>query len=664
MKPLPLPVRIAAGLVATAVEQARDLPRHVVEFPVTAVSQALQASMRVQQKVTELAIKGDRALGALRPVEEKPSWATFDEDESPRRNGRSSVTELRPSRPEPEPEPDATPDSAGVAAGVTAGKAAASSTLAATDEKLPGKAAGAPTADLTGPAEPAAPGHADPGQWSRAERAARLRRHDHPAAARAAAPAQRRRPAGAAGVGARAREPAGLRHHADQPDLHGHRRVTTPPTAERPWPVRTVARKIAEWDRPARARCGWRASSPRSPRGPGTGTAFLVLRDPAADVSLQLTVPMGLVRDGGAAVAEGKPRRRARQAVVLPGPGHPEPARRRDPRGRDRRAAGRIERLRRLLAAEGLFDPARKRRPPFLPRCIGLVTGRASAAEHDVVTNAQARWPAVRFRVEPVAVQGRWRCPQIVDALRALDRDPDVDVIVLARGGGSVEDLLPFSDETLCRAVADCRTPVVSAIGHEPDTPLVDHVADVRCSTPTEAGRRLVPDLAEESARIAGLRDRARRALGGWVDREERLLAALRGRPVLAEPLRAIDARAGEVERLREAARSCVVRGLDRRGSDLEHVRARLATLGPAATLARGYAVVQRVPADGDGGPLPVLRSVDEVGPGDRLRVRVADGAVVAAVTDPATTGPAADPPTTGTAASRPRTRRARASTP
>ncbi|HZG91196.1 MAG TPA: lipid droplet-associated protein [Pseudonocardia sp.] len=157
MKPLPLPVRIAAGLVATAVEQARDLPRHVVEFPVTAVSQALQASMRVQQKVTELAIKGDRALGALRPVEEKPSWATFDEDESPRRNGRSSVTELRPSRPEPEPEPDATPDSAGVAAGVTAGKAAASSTLAATDEKLPGKAAGAPTADLTGPAEPAAP---------------------------------------------------------------------------------------------------------------------------------------------------------------------------------------------------------------------------------------------------------------------------------------------------------------------------------------------------------------------------------------------------------------------------------------------------------------------------------------------------------------------------
>jgi len=225
--------------------------------------------------------------------------------------------------------------------------------------------------------------------------------------------------------------------------------------------------------------------------------------------------------------------------------------------------------------------------------------------------------------------------PQIVDALGALDRDPAVDVIVLARGGGSVEDLLPFSDETLCRAVAGCRTPVVSAIGHEPDTPLVDHVADLRCSTPTEAGRRIVPDLAEETARIAGLRDRARRALAGWVDREERLLAALRARPVLAAPLRAIDARGEDVHRLRDAARSCLQRGLDRRGHDLDHVRARLATLGPAATLARGYAVVQRVPAGDARGTLPVLRSVGEVAPGDRLRIRVADGAVAADVRGP-----------------------------
>jgi exodeoxyribonuclease VII large subunit len=410
--------------------------------------------------------------------------------------------------------------------------------------------------------------------------------------------------------------------------------VSAPTSPEQPWPVRTVARKIAEWV--DRLGAVWvEGQLAQVTARAGTGTAFLVLRDPAADVSLQLTAPIGLVRDGGPAVAEGN------RVVVHGKPSFFLGRGTLSLRVDDIRAVGigellaRIERLRRLLAAEGLFDAARKRRPPFLPSCIGLVTGRASAAEHDVVTNAQTRWPAVRFRIESVAVQGALAVPQIVDALGALDRDPDVDVIVLARGGGSVEDLLPFSDETLCRAVADCRTPVVSAIGHEPDTPLVDHVADVRCSTPTEAGRRLVPDIAEETARIAGLRDRARRALAGWVDREERLLAALRGRPVLADPLRALDTRAVDVERLRDAARACVERGLERRAHDLEHVRARLTALGPAATLARGYAVVQRVP-EGGADPLPVLRSVDEVGPGDRLRIRVADGAVPATVGEPA----------------------------
>jgi exodeoxyribonuclease VII large subunit len=397
--------------------------------------------------------------------------------------------------------------------------------------------------------------------------------------------------------------------------------------AEQPWPVRTVARKIAEWV--DRLGAVWvEGQLAQVTARPGTGTAFLVLRDPAADVSLQLTAPVGLVRgnpavaDGNRVIVHGKPSFfLGRGTLSL--------------RVDEIRAVGigellaRIERLRELLAAEGLFDAARKRRPPFLPHCIGLVTGRGSAAEHDVVTNAQARWPAVRFRIENTAVQGALAVPQIVDALGALDRDPDVDVIVLARGGGSVEDLLPFSDETLCRAVAQCRTPVVSAIGHEPDTPLVDHVADVRCSTPTEAGRRLVPDLAEETARIAGLRDRARRALGGWVDREHRLLVALRARPVLADPLRGIDLRAEQVQRLRVDLRSSVVRGLDRRAVDLEHVRARLTALGPAATLARGYAIVQRVTDDA---VFPVLRSVGDVRPGDRLRVRVADGAVPATV--------------------------------
>jgi exodeoxyribonuclease VII large subunit len=406
--------------------------------------------------------------------------------------------------------------------------------------------------------------------------------------------------------------------------------VTAPTTPEQPWPVRTVARKIAEWV--DRLGAVWvEGQLAQVTARPGTGTAFLVLRDPAADVSLQLTAPVGLVRDGGPAVVEGN------RVVVHGKPSFFLGRGTLSLRVDEIRAVGigellaRIERLRKLLAAEGLFDPARKRRLPFLPGRIGLVTGRSSAAEHDVVSNATARWPSVRFRIEHVATQGALAVPQIVDALGALDRDHEVDVIVLARGGGSVEDLLPFSDETLCRAVAACRTPVVSAIGHEPDTPLVDHVADLRCSTPTEAGRRLVPDLAEETARISGLRDRARRALAGWVDREARLLESLRHRPVLAEPMRTIDAYSEQVARLREATRATVLRDLDRRGTDLAHVRARLTTLGPAATLARGYAVVQRIVPDGGDVP-PVLRSVTEAGPGTQLRIRVADGAVTATV--------------------------------
>lgn len=397
--------------------------------------------------------------------------------------------------------------------------------------------------------------------------------------------------------------------------------------------MRTVARKIAEWV--DRLGAVWvEGQLAQVTARPGTGTAFLVLRDPAADVSLQLTAPVGLVRNGGPAVVEGN------RVVVHGKPSFFLGRGTLSLRVDEIRAVGigellaRIERLRKLLAAEGLFDAARKRRPPFLPGRIGLITGRASAAEHDVVSSATARWPSVRFRINHTATQGALAVPQIVEALAALDRDPEVDVIVLARGGGSVEDLLPFSDETLCRAVADCRTPVVSAIGHEPDTPLVDHVADLRCSTPTEAGRRLVPDLAEESARIAGLRDRARRALGGWVDREQRLLVALRARPVLADPLRTLDNHHAEVQRLRDAGRACVLRGLDRRSGDLDHVRARLATLGPAATLARGYAVVQRVQDGAD--VLPVLRSVTEAHDGTRLRIRVADGALAAVVGTPA----------------------------
>jgi exodeoxyribonuclease VII large subunit len=294
----------------------------------------------------------------------------------------------------------------------------------------------------------------------------------------------------------------------------------------------------------------------------------------------------------------------------------------------------RIERLRRLLAAEGLFEQARKRRLPFLPRTVGLITGRASAAERDVLTNASARWPAVRFRVVNVAVQGVLAVPEILTALGALDRDPNVDVIVLARGGGSVEDLLPFSDETLCRAVAACRTPVVSAIGHEPDTPLVDHVADLRCSTPTDAGKRVVPDVAEETKRVATMRDRARRALHGWVDRERQLLKSMRSRPVLADPLTPLRRRAEDIDSLRERSRRAMLAVLASERTALVATRSRLTTLGPAATLARGYAVLQVFDEDSDNSGDRIVRSIAQLGPGTKFRLRVADGAAHAVVSD------------------------------
>ncbi|MGQ0840862.1 exodeoxyribonuclease VII large subunit [Actinokineospora sp.] len=403
----------------------------------------------------------------------------------------------------------------------------------------------------------------------------------------------------------------------------------TAPTAEEPWPVRTVARKIADWIN--RLGTVWvEGQVTQISARPGTGTAFLTLRDPAADVSMTVTCSTALLRqhepplvDGTRVIVHAKPTFFLNRGTL-------------SLRADEIRAVGigellaRIERLRKLLGAEGLFDPRRKRRPPFLPTRIGLITGRASAAEHDVLANATARWPAVRFRVENVAVQGALAVPQILDALSILDKDAEVDVIVIARGGGSVEDLLPFSDEELCRAVAACRTPVLSAIGHEPDTPLLDHVADVRCSTPTDAGKRVVPDVVEESARVRQLRDRARRALHGWVDREYRLLASLRSRPVLADPLTPLDRRADEVSALAERGRRALLGGLAAEQSTLSNTRARLTTLGPAATLARGYAVVQHT--DADGTPR-VLRSIEDAPEGARLRIRLADGALHAVAT-------------------------------
>jgi exodeoxyribonuclease VII large subunit len=216
-------------------------------------------------------------------------------------------------------------------------------------------------------------------------------------------------------------------------------------------------------------------------------------------------------------------------------------------------------------------------------------------------------------------VQGVHAVPEVIAAVKELDEHPDVDVIIVARGGGSVEDLLPFSDEQLVRAVSAARTPVVSAIGHEPDQPLLDFVADLRASTPTDAAKRVVPDVREELARVHGLRDRARYGVRARLDREESGLASVRSRPVLAAPYRMVGERAAELGALLERSRRTLDHRLDRAASELAHTLARVVALSPAATLQRGYAVLQR--EDG-----AVVRDPAQVASGERLRARVAEG--------------------------------------
>ena len=397
-------------------------------------------------------------------------------------------------------------------------------------------------------------------------------------------------------------------------------------SADNPFPVRGVAIRVAGWIDKLGA--VWvEGQIAQLTLRPNSNTAFITLRDPAADMSLSLTCPRDLVVNAPVRMTDGT------QVIVFGKPNFYTGRGTFSLRVSEIRAVGigellaRIERLRRLLDAEGLFDPRLKRPLPFLPDTIGLITGRASAAEHDIMAVTTGRWPAVRFSVRHTVVQGPNAVPQIVEALRGLDADPAVDVIVLARGGGSVEDLLPFSDETLCREIARCRTPVVSAIGHEPDNPLCDLVADVRAATPTDAAKRIVPDTGAEQALVKELRSRSARALRNWVNREQHAVTQLRSRPVLARPLEAIDARGEEIHRARRTARRDITRLLAAESDRVGHLAARLATLGPAATLARGYAVVQGLPTDG---PPHVLHSVNDAPAGARLRIRVADGALTA----------------------------------
>ena len=394
---------------------------------------------------------------------------------------------------------------------------------------------------------------------------------------------------------------------------------------ERPAPVRQIANAISGWV--DRLGAVWvEGQVAQFNRRQGMNTVFMTLRDTVADISVPVTCSRQVfdsanppMVEGASVVVHAKPSYYANRGTL-------------SLHAREIRMVGlgellaRIERRRQLLAAEGLFAAERKRPLPFLPGTVGLVTAPGSAAERDVLENSKRRWPAVRFAVRYAAMQGTGSAAEVMEALGRLDRDPEVDVIVIARGGGSVEDLLPFSDEGLLRAVFAARTPVVSAIGHEPDSPLLDLVADARASTPTDAAKLVVPDVAEEAGRVDHLRVRGRQVLAAWLAREQHALDNVRARPVLADPGSGLHGRGREVDALRDRARRTLHHQLDRAGNDLGHQLARVRGMSPLATLSRGYAVVQ----DADG---HVVTSIEQARPEQTLQVRVIDGRILAVVT-------------------------------
>jgi exodeoxyribonuclease VII large subunit len=386
---------------------------------------------------------------------------------------------------------------------------------------------------------------------------------------------------------------------------------------EKPVPVRVVAEAIRSWV----ARLGTVfVEGQVAEINQRDKTTYLVLRDTEVEMSLRVNINTSIIRSSSMPVEAGS-------RVIVEA--HPEFWTKNGSlslRASSLRPVGigellaRIEHLKSVLSAEGLFDASRKRSLPFLPRTVGLICGRNSDAMHDVVENARLRWPAVVFEIREVAVQGPAAVIQVTNALRELDAQAEVDVIVIARGGGSIEDLLPFSDEGLIRAVAKCATPVVSAIGHEKDSPVLDLVADLRASTPTDSARRIVPDVTEQTRLIRDLRTRSWRTLSMRVSAERTWLEALRGRPIMTSPFVLVEVRQNDLDELSTRMRRCVDAALHRATDQVAHLRTQVRSLSPQSTLDRGYAVVQH--PDGS-----VVRDPESTVLGERLHVRVSGGA-------------------------------------
>jgi len=392
-------------------------------------------------------------------------------------------------------------------------------------------------------------------------------------------------------------------------------------SSEKPAPVRVISEAISEyinrlgqvWVEGEIAQLNDRA---------GSGMIYIRLRDPSVDMYLEVTCPRSVFK----AVA---PLSENARVVINSKVNFYTPTGRLSLNAKEIRQVGlgellaRLEALKKVLAAEGLFALERKKPLPFLPNKIGLICGRASAAEKDVKENARRRWPAVRFETREVAVQGADAVVQVSAALRELDNDPEVDVIIITRGGGSFEDLLAFSDEGLVRLAASCKKPIVSAIGHEQDTPLLDLVADVRASTPTDAAKLVVPDFQEEVGKIKNLRERSDRKINDLVILEMTKIVNLIQRPVMKDPLIMVTSRqeiiSGFISRSFMSMNSKLLRAFD----EVTHIAARVRTLSPQATLDRGYSVVQK--SDG-----AIVKDPESLAPGEKIQLRMAKGVALA----------------------------------
>lgn len=404
--------------------------------------------------------------------------------------------------------------------------------------------------------------------------------------------------------------------------------TTAPATVDEPWPVGLLSAKIKGWiDRLGTV---W-VEGEITQWGVSGGNVYGKLKDLDGDATISFTVWSSVkaripkdLKQGDHVIALVKPDYWVKGGTLTM-------------QVFDMRHVGlgdlleKLERLRQKLKAEGLFDLDRKKALPFLPGCIGLITGKDSDAEKDVVRNAQLRWPAVHFRTIHAQVQGDKAWADVTRAIKTLDSDPAVEVIIIARGGGDFQNLLVFSDERVVRAAAAAATPIVSAIGHEADRPLLDDVADLRASTPTDAAKRVVPDISEELTRVHQARARLSQRLGGMLTTEIDRLQQLRSRPVLASSTWLVDVRADELTRYVARGTELVGRAVDRAHNQIGELTTQLRALSPKRTLERGYAIAQL--PDGS-----ALRAVADAPVGTPLVLTIADGKLDTVVTQPAPT--------------------------